>query len=129
MDKTKFEISVIIGALGVIAGAFGAHALKAVLTSDQLNSWKTAVLYLFIHVLLLLILSGGAIKGDKKVISQSWTAIAVGILLFSGSIFLLSLQDVLGIDLSLLGPITPIGGVCFIGGWLWLLRLSSIEDR
>ncbi len=124
MEVTKFRISVILGALGVVTGAFGAHMLKSMLTVDRLQSWKTAVFYLFIHTLVMLLLSSGAIKTDKhSVLNTSWTLFFVGILLFCGSIFLLSLKAHLPFSVTWLGPITPIGGVCFIAGWLYLLRV------
>ena len=123
----QVKVAASLLSIGVITGAFGAHSLKAVLTADQLSSWKTAVLYLFIHALGMLVVSGMSV-GDKKIRLQSFYLFLIGIFCFSGSIFLLTLQDTLGLDLSWLGPITPIGGLQFILGWLNLLRLTSQPD-
>lgn len=108
----------LFGSLGVIFGAFGAHALKAILTEQALANWQTAVQYQFIHSLALLFLS--AQPETKQIRMASWFFV-FGILLFSGSLYLLSLRDILALPLSFLGPITPIGGLFFTAGWLILL--------
>lgn len=103
----------------VILGAFGAHILKEVLTDSQLNSFETGVRYQMYHGLALLLLGFHAEKLHK--IRLIAPLIIAGTLLFSGSIYLLNLQGVIGTTLSFLGPITPIGGLCLILGWLLLL--------
>lgn len=108
----------LFGSLGVIFGAFGAHALKAILTEQALANWQTAVQYQFIHSLVLLFLS--AQTETKQIRIASWFYI-LGILLFSGSLYLLSLREIIALPLAFLGPITPIGGLFFIAGWLILL--------
>ncbi len=97
--------------LAVALGAFGAHALKATLTaSNHLQTWQTAVQYHAWHALALVVLA------DKPTVSNvSRFCFAAGILLFSGSLYLLAL-----FDLRWLGPITPLGGVAFLLGWGWL---------
>jgi len=112
------------GAVAVVLGAFGAHGLKSVLTFDQLSSWKTAVLYMFIHSIVLLILGLQYDLQKSIVIRQSAWLLFAGIICFSGSIVLLVLQDYLGINLRWLGPVTPVGGLLFIAGWLNLLRMK-----
>jgi len=118
-------------ALGVIAGAFGAHSLKAVLSETSLQSWKTAVLYLLLHGLAMLILS--IWEEDTATYSKytrlSWKLFLGGIFLFSGSIFLLASKSLHGFPVSWAGPITPVGGVLFIAGWLNLLRLRAVEKQ
>lgn len=107
----------ILGGTGVMLGALGAHALKKILPSEQLLSFETGVRYQIFHALLLLII---AIFGSKvnSIISR---LIIIGVLLFSGSIYLLSLNKILQIDLmNILGPITPIGGLCLIAAWVLL---------
>lgn len=114
--------------LAVIAGAFGAHALKAVLQPAQLQVWHTAVEYQFYHVFALLFLSTFA-RFKNKMISASYYLFTFGIILFSGSLYLLSCRDVLGWGwLWLMGPITPIGGLLFIWGWLMLL-LTALRHK
>lgn len=114
-------------ALGVVLGAFGAHSLKAILTEAQIESWKTAVLYLFIHGIGMLIISVADLGDDNgQITKQSFYLFLVGIFCFSGSIFLLTLQETLNVKLGWLGPITPLGGLLFILGWANLMRLTSL---
>lgn len=109
------KLVAISGALAVALGALGAHALKEVLDPSSLESYKVAVLYHLVHTLALLTV----IKGNyKKVTVWLWSS---GILLFSGSIYLLALDELMGMTLSFLGPVTPLGGLLFIAGWLSLI--------
>jgi uncharacterized membrane protein YgdD (TMEM256/DUF423 family) len=108
--------------LAVITGAFGAHGLKEKLTAAHLDVWHTAVQYHFYHVFALLFLSTFA-RFKNNMIVTSFYFFVFGIILFSGSLYLLSCRDVLGLSPGLvttLGPITPIGGLLFIIGWLTL---------
>jgi len=98
--------------LAVALGAFGAHALRSTLeTRGMLDVWNKAVLYHFIHAIALLALAlyGTANRG------ACWLLFA-GIFLFSGSLYLLALSNV-----RWLGAITPLGGLCFLAGWAWLI--------
>jgi uncharacterized membrane protein YgdD (TMEM256/DUF423 family) len=110
-------IAAVFLALAVGLGAFGAHGLKARLDPNHLDIYKTAVLYHFLHALGLLIVSvlpkTGTISADSAN-SVCWL-LAAGILIFSGSLYALAVTGV-----SVLGAITPIGGVAFIAGWLLL---------
>lgn len=116
-------LSALSGALAVILGAFGAHALKALISPEALENWKTAVNYQFIHTLAILGLS--FMPSKVRIIASSW-CFGLGILLFSGSLYLLSLREIIAMPLSFLGPITPIGGLLFISGW-FLLLLSALK--
>ena len=105
----------------VLLGAFGAHTLKEVLTPEQLVSFETGVRYQMIHAIAILII---AFKGHHFHLRyEKWIVnlFGIGIILFSFSIYLLNLQDVLEIKAKWLGPITPIGGTLLIIGWLLLL--------
>ena len=106
------------GALAVAAGAFGAHGLRAQATVEQLQSWTTASQYHLLHSVVLLALALYAAQSGRDV---QWPAIlfTVGIILFSGSIYLLVLTP-----LKWLGPVTPIGGFFLIAGWVSLLLLA-----
>lgn len=121
MNKQIAIISVLLIVLGIVLGAFGAHGLKEVVTPEKVASYEVGVRYQIYHGLALLVLSLNAskIEGSLKVFL---IFILSGVLLFSGSIYLLALNDVLSPDLSFLGPITPIGGVLMIMGWGVLLR-------
>ncbi len=111
----------VTGAAGVILGAFGAHALKARLEPAQLESLRTGVLYLFVHVLASAAVAGHGRAGtDSKTLRLSGIFFMTGILLFTGSIALLSTADLTGIPKGILGPVTPLGGVSFILGWIML---------
>lgn len=121
MNKQIAIISVLLIVLGIVLGAFGAHGLKEVVTPEKVASYEVGVKYQIYHGLALLILALNASKmgGSLKVFL---ILILAGVTLFSGSIYLLALNDILSADLSLLGPITPIGGVLMIMGWGVLLR-------
>ena len=121
MNKQIAIISVLLIVLGIVLGAFGAHGLKEVVTPEKVASYEVGVRYQIYHGLALLVLSLNAskIEGSLKVFL---IFILSGVLLFSGSIYLLSLNDVLSPDLGFLGPVTPIGGVLMIMGWGVLLR-------
>tara|TARA_B100000609_G_C16977990_1_gene312319 strand:- start:214 stop:576 length:363 start_codon:yes stop_codon:yes gene_type:complete len=103
----------------VTLGAFGAHALKELLSSSQLVSFETGVRYQMFHGIVLLFIGISFDKIHKTVlISKLFTS---GTILFSLSIYLLNTQELIGASLSFLGPITPIGGALLIAGWLSLL--------
>lgn len=103
-------------AAGVIMGAFGAHALKEVLPPQSLQAWQTAVLYHFIHTLGLLVVARH-VDQSKLLL---WTArlIVIGLVCFSGSLYVLACKELVAAPLSWLGPITPIGGVAWIAAWV-----------
>jgi uncharacterized membrane protein YgdD (TMEM256/DUF423 family) len=120
MNKQIIVTASLFGMLAVIAGAFGAHALKAVLNATQLDVWHTAVQYQFYHVFALLFLSTFS-RFKSKIINSTFYLFSFGIILFSGSLYLLACRDLLGWSwLSIMGPITPIGGLLFISGWVTL---------
>jgi uncharacterized membrane protein YgdD (TMEM256/DUF423 family) len=101
------------GATAVVFGAFGAHALRAVLDERGLDLWRTAVNYHFWHALALALVAFAAPPGRSRQIALP--AFATGIVLFSGSLYALALGAP-----RLIGVITPLGGVAFIVGWIAL---------
>ncbi|WNH09364.1 DUF423 domain-containing protein [Thalassobellus suaedae] len=107
----------IFGMLSVILGAFGAHALKKILSSDQLHSFEVGVKYQMYHTIVLLVLG----FNNTHISSATYWCFTLGILLFSFSIYGLVLSDAKGKKLRFLGPITPIGGLLLVIGWLQLL--------
>ena len=111
------QIAAIFGIIAVIFGAFGAHALKAQLSATALENWKTAVNYQFIHALALLLLA--TLPTNRFIRLSAWF-FAFGIVCFSGSLYLLSIREILTINTAFVGPITPIGGLFFIIGWVFL---------
>jgi len=126
MDKKILITASISGALAVVLGAFGAHALKAVLQPSDIENWKTAVSYHFYHTFALLFLSILPLKQGSKALPY-W-CFTIGIVLFAGSIYLLSSRTITGLYLSILGPLTPIGGLFFIIGWL-SLALTALRNK
>ncbi len=105
-------VAAIYGFTGVILGALGAHALQSCLTEAQLHAWDTAVLYQLVHALALLALSIWYRQQPDRQLRLAGGGFAVGVALFSGSIYLLALGGP-----SWLGPVTPVGGVAMIFGW------------
>lgn len=105
------------GALGVMIGAFGAHGLKELLLSNgRLDVFETAVKYQFYHAFALLIAGGLAGKVQDSWMRRSVYAFASGIVIFSGSLYVLAITNV-----GWLGAITPIGGMLLIVGWLCMI--------
>ena len=117
--KIKVSITLFLGMIAVILGALGSHALKEVLSPEQLESFTIGVRYQMTHVLLLMIVLLTSYFEERIKQTSFWLTI-VGILLFSGSIYLLNLQQLLGVKLSFLGPVTPIGGLFLITNWGFL---------
>ena len=109
MPKKARTAAAILGATGVALGAFGAHALKAMLeANDRIDTWETAVFYHLVHSLALLILST-----QPSMRRSTFYCFVGGVAVFSGSLYILCLSG-----LNWLGAITPIGGICLIAGWL-----------
>ena len=127
MNKRIIITASIFGLLAVILGAFGAHSLKAYLTPPNLEIWKTAVSYQFYHTLALLFLSTFSRFKSRLITVASWSFI-FGIMLFSGSLYLIAINDTLNLNPSFIGPVTPIGGLLFIVGWFSLL-LAAIKHK
>ena len=110
-NSSALRIAAILGFLAVALGAFGAHGLKEALARHNMVSvWEKAVFYQFIHTVMLFMLAT-----RSPFAAGPWWAFLAGILLFSGSLYLLALTNV-----RWLGAVTPFGGISFIVGWLWL---------
>jgi len=110
-NSTALRVAAVVGFLAVALGAFGAHGLKDILSRNGTSEiWQKAVFYHFIHAVMLFILAQRPTLQLGPCVS-----FLIGIVIFSGSLYLLALTNV-----RILGAITPIGGVSFIVGWLWL---------
>ncbi|SFC11079.1 Uncharacterized membrane protein YgdD, TMEM256/DUF423 family [Zunongwangia mangrovi] len=126
MKEIFLIIGGVYGTLAVIFGAFGAHALKKRLSEDQLSSFETGVRYQMYHALILIIT---AIAFPFREVSQQVTGwcFVVGVLLFSFSIYGLVLSDAAGKKMRFLGPVTPLGGLILIIGWiLFTINIAEI---
>ena len=118
--KIFIKISIIFCVTSVILGAFGAHSLKNLLSTEQLSSFQTGIRYQMFHGLAILILSLNNNKFTSK-LKISLSLMSLGIIFFSFSIYLLSLQNTFNLNLNYLGPITPLGGLFLITSWILLL--------
>jgi uncharacterized membrane protein YgdD (TMEM256/DUF423 family) len=117
--KTIIIISGIFGFLAVAIGALGAHALKPLLSDFQLQSFETGVKYHFYHTLLLLILGFWKSENMSKQIKWACYLLIAGIVLFSGSIYILNTAHLFTENgLRFLGPVTPVGGLMFMIAWI-----------
>lgn len=116
----------ILGALAVAFGALGAHFLKnklqtGLITVDQLAGFDTAVKYQVYHVLGMFLIVLLKASYPSKGLNAAYILFFWGILLFSGSLYFLCTRSLLGLEgLRVLGPVTPLGGLCFVAGWLCL---------
>lgn len=129
MFRFFLSIAAIFGVLAVVLGAFGTHGLKPKLTQDQLDTFETGIRYHFYHALALLFLAFISAKLQSSFIDYTGYLWIAGIILFSGSIYLLATKELLGIGhWTWLGPITPIGGTLLIIGWV-LLLLGAINGK
>ena len=111
-NSTALRIAAAMGLLAVALGAFGAHGLKDLLARYQTTAiWEKAVFYQSVHAVMLYILAG-----RNPLRRGPWLSFLAGIVIFSGSLYLLAATNA-----RWLGAITPLGGVSFIAGWLWLI--------
>lgn len=117
MAKLMLLFTGISGALAVILGAFGAHGLKQRLAENLLTAYQTGVQYHFYHTLALGLTALALYRwpGNSALIAAGWSFI-IGMLLFSGSLYLLGVTG-----MKWLGPITPLGGLAFIIGWVCII--------
>jgi uncharacterized membrane protein YgdD (TMEM256/DUF423 family) len=116
--RGAMRVAALIGFLGVLLGAFGAHGLERVLLrNNRVDTWHTAVLYHLVHAVVLLIL---AYRAPLR--RGPFLAFLSGILIFSGSLYLLSVTNLLW-----LGAITPLGGLSLLAGWAWLIIAPELK--
>ena len=114
--KKVLKIASIFGVLVVIIGAFGAHGLESILIeNNRVNTFETAVQYHFYHTIALLIIAVLFQNKTSNYLNWAVYLFVAGILVFSGSLYILALTNY-----TVLGAITPLGGFCFIAGWLCL---------
>ena len=119
MDKRILLVAAFLGVTAIILGAFGAHALKKVLSVEQLTTFEVGVRYQMYHALFLLFVGTFAFLGEKERSIVFYLTI-VGVLFFSGSIYLLATNTITNLKTKFLGPITPIGGLFLVSAWVYL---------
>lgn len=126
MYKTLLIVAAASGGLSVILGAFGAHKLREILSSDALRGFMTGVEYQFLHSIVLLVLAVLLLNAKnldlpiRQLESAGWLYI-IGTLLFSGSLYLLALTPIRVLGPINIGLVTPLGGLVLIGAWIMLL--------
>jgi uncharacterized membrane protein YgdD (TMEM256/DUF423 family) len=130
MEKQNYYIkwAAALGAIAVCFGALGAHTLEKMLSAKSLASWETAVRYQLIHATVILIIAINGRLVSEKSAHRILNLYIVGVLFFSGSIYILSTQSISGLHVPFLGPITPIGGLLMIAGW-FMLFLQSVKSK
>ncbi|MBT8261367.1 MAG: DUF423 domain-containing protein [Bacteroidia bacterium] len=118
-DKKITVTASFLGALTIAIGAFGAHGLEKLVDTEAIASFETGVRYQMYHTIALLVIGFAT---AIPVSTRKWVfrLFVAGIIFFSGSIYFLALKSVLPLSVSFLGPVTPIGGLLFILGWLRL---------
>jgi uncharacterized membrane protein YgdD (TMEM256/DUF423 family) len=116
MDKRIIATGAMLGMIAIVLGAFGAHALKKVLTIEELSTFETGVKYQMYHALFLLFI-GLATELPKKAKNTIYLLVIFGVLFFSGSIYLLATNSLTSFDFKVIGVITPIGGLLLILAW------------
>ena len=120
MTARWFAMGAWLGALGVALGAFGAHGLKARVSADMVAIWETGARYHVLHALALLATGCACERWPGAYTSGAGWLFLAGVALFSGSLYALALTGV-----RALGAITPIGGLCFIAGWVCLAMAAT----
>ncbi|HET7461207.1 MAG TPA: DUF423 domain-containing protein [Longimicrobium sp.] len=125
MARTFWRLGCIFGFLGVGAGAFGAHALRARLPADLLAVFETGARYQMYHALALLAVALLASRAPSGAVRAAGWLFTAGVVIFSGSLYALALSGV-----RVLGAVTPIGGVCFLAGWIALaMGAAGVVDE
>lgn len=120
MNRSILISGALLGVIAIILGAFAAHGLKAHLSVENLQTFETGVKYQMYHALFLLLL-GSLPLASEKVKNICFYLTVVGVIFFSGSIYLLATNSMTSFDFRVFGPVTPIGGSLMIAAWIMLL--------
>ena len=130
MNKKYLTIAALFGALAVTLGAFGAHGLQKITADEKiLHGFNTAVQYQMYHSLALLFVAIAFEKFPAGLLKWAASFFIIGIILFSGSLYFLTFlktQNIPGANIA--GPVTPLGGLSFIAGWL-LLFIAAVRKK
>jgi uncharacterized membrane protein YgdD (TMEM256/DUF423 family) len=121
MTKQFLVTGSILAALSVALGALAAHWLKANISPANVLNFDTAARYQMYHALAILLLAALPAKFHIDLLRYSYYSFLTGVIFFSGSIYLLATREITGLQISWIGPVTPIGGLLFISGWVLLI--------
>jgi len=127
MDKKIISTGAIFGMLAIILGAFGAHALKKVLSIEELSTFETGVRYQMYHAFFLLFI-GTINELSQKTKKTIYYLVVFGVIFFSGSIYLLATNSITSFDFKIIGFLTPLGGLLLIVAW-GVLLLNYINKK
>lgn len=119
MNRKIKSTAALFGMIAIILGAFGAHALKKLLSTEQLATFETGVRYQMYHALFLLFIGASSIINQKRK-KYIYNLTVLGVIFFSGSIYLLATDSLVSIDFKIFGFVTPIGGLFLISAWFIL---------
>lgn len=125
MNEIALVFAAFFGATAIILGAFGAHLLKKKLSTEQLQSFETGIKYQIYHAIVLLVL-GFQLKESSTIDQYIFLAFIIGTLLFSFSIYGLVISSAKNKKIKFLGPITPLGGLFLVAGWLLLFYKFTV---
>lgn len=129
MHKRFVTTGALLGAIAVALGAFGAHGLKKIVSAETVQVFQTGVQYQMYHALALLLTGLLYEKCSQKLAKTAGILFVIGIILFSGSLYLLTAGKATeATSLDKAGIITPIGGVCFIAGWVFLF-IAAMKNK
>ena len=130
MQKLFLVSTALAGLLAVVLGAFGAHSLKPLIGPDNIQIWEKGVQYQIYHALAMFMCYLFLRKETSPYIRNAGICFLLGIICFSGSLYLLATRQLTGIPTIIVGPITPIGGFFFIAGWsLVLVQALKMEQQ
>ncbi|WP_435623671.1 DUF423 domain-containing protein [Flagellimonas sp.] len=128
MKRTFLITGVVLGLVGILLGAYGAHGLEKLVDSKGLESFETGVRYQMYHAFFFLFVGlWGGVHGKSEVVLYRLTL--TGVILFSASIYILVIGKALSFDLKYLGPVTPVGGILLIFSWIFLAYCISTKKR
>jgi uncharacterized membrane protein YgdD (TMEM256/DUF423 family) len=128
VQKAFLVAAAIAGLTSIMFGAFGAHSLKPHISTDALHAWETGVQYQIYHALALFMCFLYLRKEQSVTIRNAGICFMLGIVCFSGSLYLLATAELTGIPTIILGPVTPIGGFFFIAGW-GLVLIQALKSN
>lgn len=119
MEKKILSTALLLGMIAIVLGAFGAHGLKKIISMEQLATFEVGVRYQIYHALFLLFVVNSTFFTVKEKVVVFYLTL-IGILLFSGSIYLLSTSSITLLNAKVIGPLTPIGGLLLIASWSYM---------
>lgn len=128
MEKKILLTALIMGIVAIVLGAFGAHGLKKLLSTDQLTTFEVGVRYQIYHALFLLFVVNNSFLTLKEKTVVFYLAL-VGVILFSGSIYLLSTSTITSIKTKIIGPLTPLGGLLLIASWSYMFYCVLLKNK